>query len=51
MSRLQFKRSVASFTVDRAYLRQQAREAAKAFVAPLAGVYAAINASSTQPRD
>lgn len=35
-----------SFKVDKAYLRQQARDAAKVFVAPLAGVYEALSAPS-----
>lgn len=32
-----------TFTIDGAYLREQAREAVKLFLAPLSGVYHAIN--------
>ena len=41
----------ATFTIDRAYMRQQTREAIKTFVAPLAGVYAALTNPLAERQD
>ena len=40
-----------AFTIDRAYVSAQAKEAVKAFVAPLAGVYAAISDKPLKTRE
>ena len=40
-----------TFTIDGPYLREQAREAVKLFLAPLSGVYHAINDRSVTQRD
>ena len=43
--------AAGTFTVDGAYLREQAREAVRLFVAPLSGVYHAITDRSTPRAD
>ena len=40
-----------TFTIDGAYLREQAREAVKLFLAPLSGVYHAITDPSVTQSD
>ena len=43
--------STGTFTVDRAYFREQAREALRTFFAPLSGVYHAITDPSVTNSD
>lgn len=45
------RQATETFTIDGAYLREQAREAIKLFFAPLSGVYHAITDPSVTHSD